>query len=310
MQDDLQIIGQSPPPVHADVPYQTAEGKCRDEPHLSSVQRLSHVLKGKLGQQFKVRSPGQQAYAAALPREALLPKKPTGLAELLNKLSRLSGPPQAKHAGTQSEHARTGGSNSTAQSARGVDQVHLAGTGSLGAPVCTPSGVHDCTALACPTAGPSGQPEGNSQRCSADREATSTQAAPRGFSGRPSPDGKHESEPGVWSNREASREEAADVGRMHPLLAAASRLAEEAAGHSSGDQESEAAWKKLAAIRSICQAGLAGVLLNLFVTCRIDHSRCTLPCMPMLIDDNVGASTLVVVWQRKLQTSLLYSGSL
>ena len=47
---------------------------------------------------------------------------------------------------------------------------------------------------------------------------------------------------------------------MHPLLAAVSRLAEEAAGHSSGDEGCEEAWQKLAAIRSICQAGLAGAL--------------------------------------------------
>ena len=263
LQDDLHIVRQSPLPLHMNEPYQTAEESYRVKPHLSGIQRLSHVLKGKLGQQLQPSSPGQQACTAALPREALLPKKPTGLAELRNKLSCLSGRQQAKHAGTQSEHARTGGSSSRAHSPGEVDQGHLAGTGSLAAPVCTPSGAHDCMALACPTAGPSGQPEDNSRCCSADREATSSQAAPSGFSGRPSPDVKHESGPGEWSSREASRGTAADMGRVHPLLAAVSRLAEEAAGHLSGDEGHKVAWQKLAAIRSICQVGIAGVQCSL-----------------------------------------------
>ena len=59
--------------------------------------------------------------------------------------------------------------------------------------------------------------------------------------------------------------------RMHPLLAAVSCLAEEAAGHSSGDEGREAAWQKLGAIRSICQAGLAGVL------CPVHHIQSMLP---------------------------------
>ena len=260
LQDDLHIIGQSPPPPHSNVPYQTAEESFRVKPHLSGVQRLSHVLKSKLGQQLRLSSPGLQAYMAALPREALLPKKPTGPAELHNKLSRLSGRPHARHPEPQSDHAQTGGSSSTARSVGDLDRGHLAGTGFLGTPACTPTRTHHCTALACPAAGSSGQPEGTSGRCSADREAISSQAAPSGSSSRPSPDGQHESRPGKQRSREASRGKAADMGQVHPLLAAVSRLAEEAAGHSSRNEGCEVAWQKLAAIRSICQAGLAGVL--------------------------------------------------
>ena len=263
LQDDLHIVRQSPSPLHSNVPYQTAKESYRVKPHLSGIQRLSHVLKGKLGQQLQPSSPGQQACTAALPREALLLKKRTGLAELRKKLARLSGRPQAKHAEPRSEHAQTGGSSSTAHSAGKIDPCHLAGTGSLTALVCTRSGAHDCTALACPIAGPSGQPEGSSQRCRADREAASSQAAPSGSSARPSPNVKHESGPGKWRKREASRGKAADMGRGHPLLAAVCRLAEEAAGHSSRDEGCELAWQELAAIRSICQAGLAGALRSL-----------------------------------------------
>lgn len=254
----MRIIRQSPSPVHADVPYLAAEGARRDKPHLSGVQRLSHVLKGKLGQQLQPSSPGQQACAAVSPREALQPKRSAGLAEWRKKLARLSGRPHAKHAEPQSEHARTGGSSSTAQSAWGIDQGHLAG--SLAAPMCAPSGAHDCLTLACPTAGPSRQPENKSRRCSADREATSSQAAPSGFSGGPSPDGERESGPGEQNSRGVCRGKAADTRHVHPLLAAVSRLAEEAPGHSSKDEGCGAAWQKLAAIRSICQAGLAGAL--------------------------------------------------
>ena len=202
LQDDF--IGQSPSPVYADMPYQAAESNSTDKPHLSGIQRLSHVLKGKLGQQLQPSSPGQQACVAGLPREALLPKKPTGLAELRKKLARLSGRPHAKHSEPQSNNAQTGGSSSTAHSAGEIDPGHLAGTDSLAAPKYTPSGAPDCRALACPTAGASGQPKGSSRRCSADREAIS-QAAPSGSSGRPSLNGKHESGPGKQRSRVAER---------------------------------------------------------------------------------------------------------
>ena len=58
---------------------------------------------------------------------------------------------------------------------------------------------------------------------------------------------------GNLSGSKGSRRRAYGKEPMHPMLAAIQRLAEDAAG-----AHGEAALQKLAAIRSICQAGLAG----------------------------------------------------
>ena len=247
LQEDLHIIRRAPTALSRDRPE--SPEKAPPPAHMPGLRRLSQIFQPRSSSLEPPSTPAEDAASSASPASGQRApvEKSNSMRAFRRGLQRLSGKPAAQHAEPQLQRDSAHDSSQAADSPGHIREAHSVQQNS------------QQSASLSPSTPPQDPPSAVAYRSSTGHASTSAAASSsrRPVSSINSIEQQNDSvgsgseHIGNSSTEKVERE--ADRARMHPMLAAIQHLADEV---ERGDRQ--AAVQKLAAIRSICQAGLSG----------------------------------------------------